>query len=126
VADVVSDSIRKLIQRYILSVEQLDILLVLKRSPDKFLSAQDVFNTIQSSVASVTERLQKLQSDGFLDKDGNEPPRYRYNPKTQELASAVAELQNVYKESPVKVIEAIYSGANQQARDFAESFRFRK
>jgi hypothetical protein len=101
-------------------------LLLLKASPDKLWSAPQVFSKIQSSLASVTERLRHLHRDGFLEKVDGNPPEYRYHPRNPEIESAVNELQQAYKEFPVKVIEAIFSDTNQQARNFADSFRFRR
>jgi hypothetical protein len=107
-------------------VEQVEILLLLSDAPEREWTSDAVFKTIQSNISSVTARLTALHEQGFLTSDGGKPPIYRYAPKTSELADGVALLKTAYRESHVKVIEAIYADPMQQARNFADSFRFRK
>lgn len=124
--DLIPNELRKFIGLYIGSVEQVEILLLLSDAPDRDWTSDTVFKEIQSNISSVTARLKALHAQGFLTSDEGEPPIYRYAPRTDELAEGVALLKGAYRESYVKVIEAIYADPMQQARNFADSFRFRK
>lgn len=120
------DNLKKFIAKHIVSVEQLEILFLLGDHPQQTWTVPQVFQAIQSSPASVAERLSNLQSRGFLERTAEEPPAYRYHPQSDELARMVVELRSAYRQSRVKVIEAIFAGPMDQAKSFADSFKFRK
>jgi DNA-binding IclR family transcriptional regulator len=101
-------NVQQFIADYIESVEQLEILLLLSDSPNRFWTVNEVFRAIQSSSASVAERLETLSIQGFLEKD----PKfsfYRYKPQSEQLSERVNELRNSYESRRVKVVEAIFS-----------------
>lgn len=103
----------------------MEILLLLSDVPSKYWQVEEVFQQIQSSRASVMERLNFLCQQGFLAKDNNDPPGYRFNTASPELAEGVLELKPIYRERRVKVVELIYSLPD-QVRSFADAFKFRK
>ena len=111
------------IARYILSIEKLEILLLLSGSPEKLWTIDEVFQKIQSSHTSVGQRLKELASEGFLVTEGE---RYRYQPKTEELAKNTEELRQFYRTRRLKVIEAVFSKSTEQLRKFSDAFRLRK
>ena len=116
-------SLQSFIAAYIGSVEQLEILCLLSRSPDKWWSPKDVFHVVQSSEHSVTACLEKYVQQTLLVADKG---LYRYAPRRLELDKAVHELSQAYSERRVAVIEMIYKRPNDTIQDFADAFRFRK
>ena len=121
-----TDNLKKFISRHIVSVEQLEILFLLSDNPQQSWTVPQVFQAIQSSPGSVAERLSNLQSRGFLERISDNPATYRYHPQSTDLAEGVAELRAAYRQFRVKVVEAIFSNPMDQAKKFADSFKFRK
>jgi hypothetical protein len=120
----IPEAAQRLIARHIQSVEQLEILLLLRKTPDKASSVQDVFRVIQSSLASVAASLAYFANAGFL---VQEPEgRFRFAPSDPELDQASTALAEAYHERRVAVIEAIYSRPSDPVRNFADAFKLRK
>jgi hypothetical protein len=119
-------AVRQLLSRYIRSVEQLEILLLVRSEPQRAWSCTDVYNVIRSSQSSVANRLESFAADGFLAVEPGEPKRFRYAPKTAELASAVEETATVYQTWRLRVIEAIFAPETDPVQSFADAFKLRK
>lgn len=109
--DALPERVRKFVAKYLSSVEQMEILLLLSDSPAKSWPMEEVFQRIQSSRASVSEQLARLHQQGFLEASTPESnvPVYHFRPASKELADGVAALKPVYRERRVKVVELIYS-----------------
>jgi hypothetical protein len=122
-AEALDIRLRRFISENIPSVEQLEIVLLMAANAVKAWTADEVFAVIQSNRASIEARLKHLAARGFFELD--ESGGYRYKPREQELAECVAALQNAYKESRVKVIEAIYAPVD-PAQTFADSFKIKR
>lgn len=121
-----SAEIRRFIGEHIDSAEQLEILLLLHRSPDKDFAAQDVSQVIYTVPASATMRLEALVAGGFLASSGGADPRYRFAPRSQELRRQVDTLAAAYRADRVSVIKMIFSRPPDQLQSFADAFRLRK
>lgn len=120
----VTPALHKFIAQHIESVEKLEVLLLVQSAPDTLWTVAEVFRPIQSSLASVTQKLENLTSEGLLimHPDG----RYQYRPRTEELAKRVTELQSAYRKRRIKVIELIFSANTNDLRAFADAFKLRK
>lgn len=105
-------------------MEQLEVLLLVSSQPDREWSPEAVFSEIQSSIPSVTKRLQEFCERGLMIQPGH--LSFRYCPKTQALDNAVRALAAAYKEKRVKIIETIYRKPIDNVQSFADAFRFRK
>ena len=122
-ADLIDIHLRKFISEQISSVEQLEILLLLAEDASRAWSVEAVYQVIQSNRESVRNRLDAMRDAGFFEMDAAKD--YRYKPGNNEIEKSVAALQAAYKESRVKVIEAIFSPVD-QAPSFAEAFKIRR
>lgn len=105
------------------SVEHLEILLLLAAEERRWTGAE-IFQKIQSSQASVDQRLASLVTAGLLAKDSD--GKFHFAPKDDETRKVVKELATAYKGKPVKIIEAIYNRKTDAVRSFADAFKFRK
>ena len=119
------DDLQRFITRYIDSVEKLEILLLIAKSPERFWSVEDIYQQIQSSRPSVQWRLRELNKEGFTER-ASEGERFRFAPKTAELAATVAAIAGAYQDRRIKVIEAIFSKSDDQLRRFSDAFRIKK
>lgn len=119
------ESVRRFINQYIDSVEQLEILLLVSQEPSRVWTVDSVLKVIQSSLESVAARMKNLAAFGFFAFDEKEGG-YRFNPNSADMARQVEGLREAYTTMRVRVIQAIFSGPGKQAQHFADSFRFRK
>ncbi len=120
-----SKQVLELISKYIDSLEELEILILVKNDPQKSWSLDRVNDQVRSSAASIQQRLAKLVETGFVAFDSS-TKEYRYEPKSENLVTAVTLLAEAYRERRIKVIEAIYSKPVSGIRSFSEAFRFKR
>jgi hypothetical protein len=104
---MISDRVKALVGEHIISVEQLEILLLLRQHLGREWTPAQVNDQLRSSVGSVAERLADLESRRFL---RHEAGRYQYD-STNSHDAAVAELAIAHAERRFSVIELIYSMA---------------
>jgi DNA-binding IclR family transcriptional regulator len=102
----------------------LEILLFLHDRPEKIFSMEEVFREIQSSPASVRQRLNELCDRRLAGQTGE--GGYRFSPGTAELGKSVDQLKTCYAVWRVKVIEAVYSRESDGIQIFSDAFKFRK
>jgi hypothetical protein len=120
--DELSEATRTLVADHITSVEQLEILLLVRGEPGKEWSARAVSEAMRTSESSAAMRLKDLSARGLLSQEGS-PPRYRYAPNSGALARGVDELARAYAERRYTVIELIFSKPIDKLRVYAEAFR---
>jgi hypothetical protein len=125
VAQDLTEEVQRFIARYITSVEQLEVLLLLFSEPSRSWTPEAVYGQIQSHPGSVHQRLDDLVLSGFLIKEPA-TSTYRYSPADGERAQAVPLLAKAYRERRVKVIELIFAKPIDQVKAFADAFKLRK
>jgi hypothetical protein len=116
--------VRSLIAEHIDSVAQLETLLLIQAVPEQTWDAEKLGRELRINRDWAASQLQHLCNHGLLNCD--QPPNYRYAPKTPELAAAVEGLARAYAERRVTVIGMIFSKPVDKLRSFADAFRLRK
>jgi hypothetical protein len=124
----VSDSglrpdVETLIIQHIDSVEQLEVLLLLRRDTQQTWDAEMVARELRIAASSAQRRLQDLFGRGLLIR--NEDERYRYS-RSSPLDAAVHGLEQAFNERPVSVISFIFSRPSDNLRMFSDAFKLRK
>ena len=79
--------VREFVSEHIQSAEELDILLLLQREPERKWTALDVSKAIYTVPASATMRLERLVSEGLLSSSGGSDPAYSYSPASAQLGT---------------------------------------
>jgi hypothetical protein len=120
------DSAKQFLSRYIHSLEELEVLLLLRRGADRAWSVAQVYEVIRSSERSLEKRLQIFAAEGFLVEEKGPPSAFRYAPSSEELRSAVEQIATSYQLSRVRVIEAIFAPEVDPVQKFADAFKLRK
>lgn len=121
---VFPESVRQLVFEHIDSVEQLDVLIFMRTHRDRAHDNQAISAELRSNPQSVINRLNSLAEQGFLkivDSESEESPRFQYAPVSPELDDAIAELEDLYRVRPHKVLELIFSPLK-KGRQFADAF----
>jgi hypothetical protein len=116
--------VRQLISRSIRSVEQLEILLLLRERTEMEWTVPKVYEVILSTEVSVERWLEELVREGLVACDRTGTVRYTFA-ASPEIAEQVAELARCYRTLSVRVIEAIYRPRTDAAQEFADAFRLK-
>lgn len=114
--------VRAFIEGHIDSVEQLEVLLLVRARSDKEWSASEVADELRIDPGSAEQRLEDLAAVGLL---AGSSPTFRYAPANAELAARVDELAGMYQTHRVAIIAVIFSRPSERIRSFADAFRIR-
>ena len=118
------EDVHQFLHQNIDSVEQLEVLLLLWRAPERGWTSDDVATAVYSHPSSVVRRLAMLLGQGMLRE--REPGCYQYAPRTAELHNTVTRLDHIYRERRVAVITLIASKPIDNVRAFSDAFRIRR
>lgn len=110
------------INRYITSVEQIEVLLHLHADAQRSWTPTEMASLLRSNENSVVSRLEALRRDGFADGDPKNGYRYAASGNAREM---IAMLAAEYATRRFRVIELVFSRAS-AARSFADAFRLRE
>lgn len=122
-----TDDVRTLIANHITSVEQLEILLLLRSRPDVDFRVEEVADEIRTSARSAGARLEDLRARGLVSSRADGAATvYRYQPASEWLRRTVERLADAYAHRRFTVIELIFAKPIEKLRLYADAFRFRK
>jgi predicted transcriptional regulator len=117
------EEIRDFVDRYIDSVEQLEILILLKESAPQQWSAQEINEKLQSHFSSVQTRLRGLCKLNLINCNAE---NYSYPGSDKSQEPKIEKLILAYKQKRIRVIEMIFSKPKDKLRDFADAFKIKK
>jgi hypothetical protein len=118
------ENVHHFLHQNIDSVEQLEVLLLLWRTPARGWTSEEVATAVYSHPTSVVRRLALLLGQGLLRE--REPGCYQYAPRTADLHETVSHLDHMYRERRVAVITLIASKPIENVRAFSEGGRNRR
>jgi hypothetical protein len=118
------DDVHRFLYQNIDSVEQLEVLLLLRRGPERGWTADEVARELYSHPSSILHRMASLSGRGLLRE--LEPACYQYAPRSTELHDTVTRVAETYRERRVAVITLIASKPIENVRAFSDAFRFRR
>lgn len=108
------------------SIEQLEVLLLLRKDPDREWDADQVSSALRTNPASAAGRLSDLRSRKLLSKRRDAGQLYyRYSPEA-EIGLLVDEVAKFYTTHRHMIIELIYSRPAETIRILADAFRIWK
>lgn len=118
-----SVEVRDFIARHIVSIEQLEVLLLLAETEERDWTAGELNERLRSQEASIAKWLVALQALQMVTATDE---RFRFAPAGAELRRQVAALAEAYRSRRIKVIELIFSKPNETLRSFVDAFDLRK
>ncbi len=125
-AGKISREVEQFIHEKIHSVEQLEVLLLLSRTPEKEWGPAEVSQELHIQPESAAKRLFDLHAAELLILSQTSDRLYRYKPATSALESAVRGLAEAYTVRRVSVINLIFATPRDHIRVFSDAFRIRK
>lgn len=118
----IPDDVRRLLQRHIQSVAELEVLLLV-HGDERVWRADDAARELRFADDSVGQLLAGLVSKGFL---REERGAYRFAPTDPRLVDGTHRLAAVYLERRVAVTTVIYAQPPAAIRAFADAFRLKR
>jgi hypothetical protein len=114
-------SLRNLIEHHLDSAADVDTLLLLCQRATAW-SAPEVARELRIDGDQAAGILARLSRTGLL---RAEQESYRYQPRSEKLAEAVATLARLYPAYRVAIVSEIYARPSGPIRDFSDAFRIR-
>jgi hypothetical protein len=116
-------SVRGFIASHIVSVAQLDVLLLLRAAADKEWTVPEVARALVTQPEAAAGWLDDLRQRGLASESER---RYRYSPASPGLDQIVDELAESYAKYRVAVIGLIFARPSERITSFADAFRIRR
>jgi hypothetical protein len=122
-----STEVKQFLRDHIQSIEQLEILALMRPQPEREWTAKAIYEAILSNERSIESRLQIFVEKGLLAAAvGDVAKSYRYAPRGEQLDQMVQGTLQAYRERRVMVIETIFRPEQDPAQSFADAFRFKQ
>ncbi|MBW3558970.1 MAG: hypothetical protein KY446_09775 [Proteobacteria bacterium] len=118
---MLDEDLLSFIQGSIRSVWALELLLLLRREPDRTWTAEDAARELRANARLVSDQFAGLQTAGLIACEAG----CRYAPAGPMLDALCARLETAYRERSGQVIKAIMAGPNDKLQIFADAFRLR-
>ena len=114
----ISSTVKDFIDEFIDSVDALDILLLLRGSPEDTWGPSAISRALQLDAALVATRLDQLRSAGLIrELTPATDCVYQYAPSSPEVALAIDELATAFSASRVRIVEQIFSKPLKRIQD---------
>lgn len=120
--DDVPAAARRLIDEHIHSVEQLEVLLLLRATPGKAWVVDEVARAMVSQRDTAGQRLRDLSARKLIRRQGD-TFTYAPDPATDR---AVSELATAYASRRTRVVALIFSKPSDAVLGFSDAFRLRR
>lgn len=122
----ISETLSQFIRERLPSLEQIEIVLLLRRDPSRAWTAPEVSADLGTPPESTAMRLFLLASNGVIVFDSSSGlPRYRYVASTPE--EVMVELDEVYNDRRDGLLALVGGGsAPDPLRSFADAFKLKK
>lgn len=116
-----SESLERFIRERLPSIEQIEIVLLLRSDAARAWSAPEVSERLGTPPESTAMRLFLLASNGVVMFEGSGVPRYKY--VANEL---VEELEVAYNERRAALLDIVGGQTRDPLRSFADAFKLKK
>ena len=122
-ADEFPADVKEFIGKHIHSVAQLEILLMLRKEPERTWTSAEITSALYLQSQMVAQLLADIAQRGFAVQTEN---CFRYQPANDADRQLIERLAQVYQERRVAVIAEIFSKPIDFIKAFADAFRLRK
>ena len=119
------DPIRRFLKEAVTSVEDLEIVLLLRRNPERYWDAESVSDRLEISRQLAAASLETLARHNLLDVRLSDVIRYRYNPMTGGDLASVNAVADAWRHDRALVMKELTANGHSLS-DFSNAFRFRR
>ncbi|MGA0606460.1 hypothetical protein ACO2Q0_10710 [Phenylobacterium sp. VNQ135] len=110
------------VREHMRSVWAVELLLLLKRDPDRRWAAADLVRELRASTPLVSDNLQRFERSGLAVREDGD--LWRYAPALPMLDDLAGQLELAYRERPVSIINIIATPPD-PVQGLADAFKFR-
>ena len=116
------------VDSHILSVDDLRIFFACADNPDRWWSSTALGRELGMAERLARATLERFAQQNLLDIRISDDVRYRFQPGTGQLETAVAAFAAAYRRDPALVVQYVARSAAEtdSLRDFADAFRIRR
>jgi hypothetical protein len=113
------------VTEHITSLDQLELLLLLLHSPDKWWDASSAAREIGVDTNSARRGLERFASQNLLAIAVTADVRYRFQPGDARLREAAEAFNAAYRTNRLAILQLVTGRSARSVRDFADAFRIR-
>ncbi len=124
--EIVPAEIAKFIHEKIDSVGHLELLLLLRSTPNQSWSVRGLAARLYITEQQTTELIVRLWTHSLITSKAGEPPLYQYYPTSIEIRNKVDRLAELYAKYPLPLTNLIYAKPKIRVQRFADAFKIRK
>jgi DNA-binding IclR family transcriptional regulator len=125
VSDRLPAEVEDFVARVIDSIHQVELLMLLRRTPDRWWTTEQLARELRQSPTIVSADLVGLRAHGLVACQSQVPTTYRFEPGSVRAHAGVESLAAAYTESPLLLGKAIANRSETVAK-FSEAFRPRR
>lgn len=118
---MVSERARVLIERHIRSAAEIEVLLLLHRSPEAFWTPSAAASVVGIGEQDIRAHFGRFEAAGLLER-GRQTEAFRFAPVSEEHRATVGELATAYDANRAEVLRIVHGSLSQIAA-FADAFR---
>ena|ERR1041385_2734705 len=118
--------VKDFIAKYLRSVFEVEVLLLLHRTAGKCWLAHEVGRELGIETGVANTQLMSLAEMELLTECPNQPDCFIYNPANEELMAVVNSLAVAYEKQRVAIFSLILKRPDNRMQRFAEAFRLIK
>lgn len=120
----IPEALRDFMKKYINSVSLLEVLLMIKRDPERAWSAQDISNEMRTNPSYASAQLAELVALKLV-VPTERGDAYKFDSQSPHFA-VIEALEELYSNRRPTIINFIYSSPIESIRDFANAFKIKK
>jgi hypothetical protein len=117
------DKVLQFLAANIASVEQLEILLMLRAGHDRSWNSREIYQRVMTNVRSIEQSLKKLCEQEQVRQVSEGQYQFIIN---TDLERVLEELAAAYKEMPTRILSALYGRPSSEMKAFADAFKIKK
>ena len=110
------------VREHVRSVWALELLLILKRDPERCWPPAALVGELRASATLVNDNLQRFERSGLVVREADDC--WRYAPASPVLGTFADALERAYRERPVGIVNMIARPAD-PIQGLADAFKFR-
>jgi hypothetical protein len=114
------------IERVVDTIHQLEVLMLLHRSPHRFWRIDEIAGALEITSRTVTSSVVGLHKNGVLVAEGTDPVGYRYEPRSVALHAGAESLVAAYAVDALLVVKSVLEKPPRALRTFSDAFLFRR
>ena len=119
-------SVRAFVAAHVRSLDELQLLMAIVQSGDRWWDAGGAAREAGLSVADARAALDAFAAQNLLDIKIGEDLRYQFRPGTPALGEAAQATADAYRSRPLDVARLVAPGSRRSVSDFADAFRVRR